>query len=423
MEVTVASDVDSVIGWWTDDARRLEWRAHLETSETVLDFDYRERIDHGVRITEVKYIAAPMNVRVHYRSARQMLQGDVAEVNSEGNRVLRTEVYQHRVLPGGKEDVSTGEWIREFISDGPQTTRVRVSMVGHKEGATWWEKYLPPIAERQRQRKELREQAARCERDLSVNEGAISGVSKMPASPEPGPAYRGRAERRIEASVVNEDAPRVADVAYASGDMRTRRWIRWVALTILVLGISDLAVQGVLKLTRSNDVQLLTIGDLPGKWRPIHNPEKATSVSCSGGFYRTNAPATISQQVAFEGPLGARLIEVVVPTDSPRSRYADATRPFNTCSATSTARIGADSVTIQRSTHTTSLSIYAVTEAPLPGTTEQGIQFFAFARLSHSVLCVLVATPTRLQVLGALVAKAIVRADPSLLPKRTFSFR
>ena len=60
MEVTVASDVDSVIGWWTDDARRLEWRAHLETSETVLDFDYRERIDHGVRITEVKYIAAPI---------------------------------------------------------------------------------------------------------------------------------------------------------------------------------------------------------------------------------------------------------------------------------------------------------------------------------------------------------------------------
>ena len=169
MEVTVASDVESVIGWWTDDARRLEWRAHLETSENILDLDYQERNDRGVRITEVKYIAARMNVRVHYRSARQMVQGDVAEINAEGNRVLRTEVYQHRVLPGGKEDVSRAEWIREFISDGPQTTRVRVSMVGHREGATWWEKYLPPIAERQRQRKELKDQAARCEHDLGAS--------------------------------------------------------------------------------------------------------------------------------------------------------------------------------------------------------------------------------------------------------------
>jgi hypothetical protein len=96
MEVTAAAGVESVIAWWTDDARRLEWRAHLETSN-VLDFEYQEHFDQGLRITEIKYIA-PMNLRIHYRLTTQ---GDVVEINVEGNRVFRTEVYQHRVHPGG----------------------------------------------------------------------------------------------------------------------------------------------------------------------------------------------------------------------------------------------------------------------------------------------------------------------------------
>ena len=129
------------------------------------------------------------------------------------------------------------------------------------------------------------------------------------------------------------------------------------------------------------------------------------------------------EQASFEGPEGADFIEVVAQTDSPLSLYAHATRPFNTCSATATARIGPDTVVIRRSTHTASLSIYMITEkAPIPGTTEKIIQFLAFARLGHSVLYVLVATPERLEPLGGLIAEALHDADPSLLPKHTFTF-
>jgi hypothetical protein len=168
MEVTVAADAASVIAWWTDPERGLEFRAHLEGSAGVRDFEYREQIDHGLRIIEISYIA-PIELRIYYRSSGRITEGVGAEINAQGNRVLRTEVYQHRVHPGGKEDISTAVWVQELISDGPRTTKVRVSTEVSRENAPWWERYIPPIAARQDQRRELRELAARCERDLGVN--------------------------------------------------------------------------------------------------------------------------------------------------------------------------------------------------------------------------------------------------------------
>jgi hypothetical protein len=113
---------------------------------------------------------------------------------------------------------------------------------------------------------------------------------------------------------------------------------------------------------------------------------KGASISCSGSFFRKGSRATVSQQASFEGTGGADFIEVVAPTDSPQSLYAYATRPFNTCSATPTARIGPDTVVIRRSTHT------------------------------DSVLYILVATPERLEVLGGVIAEALYYSDPSLFP-------
>src|SRR5580658_7764933 len=105
-EVTVGADAESVIRWWTDDERRLEFRAHLEGSAGVRDFEYQEQIDNGLRIVEVSYIA-PINLRIHGRFTKRV----GAEVNAQGHRVLRQEVYSHRVHPGGKEDVGKADWV------------------------------------------------------------------------------------------------------------------------------------------------------------------------------------------------------------------------------------------------------------------------------------------------------------------------
>jgi len=167
IELTVAADEESVIRWYMDAKRRLEFRAHLETPN-VSDFEYHEHTDDGLRIVEITYISRT-NLRILYRSTGQITTPGTAEINATGNRVLRKEVYQHRVHPGGKEDVSKAKWNWEFISEAPHTTRLRVSTEDCREGATWWEKYLPPIADRQHRRKELKEQADRCARDLGVN--------------------------------------------------------------------------------------------------------------------------------------------------------------------------------------------------------------------------------------------------------------
>jgi hypothetical protein len=160
-----------VFAWWTDAERRLEFRARLEGSAALRDLEYREQIAHGLRIVEISYIA-PIDLRIRYRSRGRVTEGVGAEINAQGNRVLRTEVYQHRVHPGGKEHISTAVWIQEFISEGPQMTGVRVSTDASRDNAPWWERYIPPIATRQNQKRELRELAARCERDLGVNESS-----------------------------------------------------------------------------------------------------------------------------------------------------------------------------------------------------------------------------------------------------------
>ena len=142
------------------------------------------------------------------------------------------------------------------------------------------------------------------------------------------------------------------------------------------------------------------------------------------GFYRTNLPATILQQVAFEGPLGARLIEVVVPTHSPRSRYADATRAIQYLFG------DLDRSHRCRQRHHSAINPHNVPQhlrshrGPASGNDGTGHPVLCLCPVKPlGSLCSRAPTPTRLQVLGALVAKAIVRADPSLLPKRTFSFR
>jgi hypothetical protein len=200
--------------------------------------------------------------------------------------------------------------------------------------------------------------------------------------------------------------------------MSRRRWIPRALLTVLVFAASASAALGALKGTGSNEVQLLTKADLPG-WRSIHNPEKNASITCSGHFFAKNsAHIPISQQVSFEGPGGADLIEVVVATDSPKVAYDATTRPFNICSSAPTAHIGPDLVVIRRLTYTASLSIYTVTEnALISGTMTRIIQFLAFARLDHSVLSVLVATSERLRELGGEVAEALYKAEPALFPK------
>jgi hypothetical protein len=162
-EVTVHADLDSVVAWYTSPDRRAESRAHFEAFD-VRDFRYDERVDGDRRVTDMSWTTKTgMHVFLEIRGNIGVIPRD-----AEGRIVRRGQTYQYRRWPNGREDRSHGEVVAEFSDIQGGGTRARLTITRHKEAAPWWERWLPPIAERQRQARQFSEMFSRCERELGV---------------------------------------------------------------------------------------------------------------------------------------------------------------------------------------------------------------------------------------------------------------
>ena len=162
-ELTVHADLDSVVAWYVSPDRRAESRAHFESLD-VRDFLYDERVEGDRRTTDMSW-TTPTGLHVFLEVRGNVANGVVAR-DEAGKVVRRGETYQYRRWPTGRQDRSRGETIVEFTDLPGGDTRVQISLTRHKDTAKWWERLLPPIAERQAQRRHMKEMFARCERDL-----------------------------------------------------------------------------------------------------------------------------------------------------------------------------------------------------------------------------------------------------------------
>lgn len=162
-EVVVQADLDSVVAWYTSADRREESRAHFAAFD-VRDFRYDERVEGDRRMTAMSWTTqSGMHVFLEIRGT--VFDGEVVR-DAEGRVVRRGETYQFRRWPGGREDTSQGEVIAEFSELPGDRTLARITQTRQKEPAPWWERWLPPVAERKLQQRQMEELFARCERDL-----------------------------------------------------------------------------------------------------------------------------------------------------------------------------------------------------------------------------------------------------------------
>lgn len=163
-EVTVRADIESVLSWWTSQQRREDRRAHFE-SLGGQGFSYQETAEADTQLTETNWTTAEglfVSLRVETSNAPD---GKV-ERSAEGAAILRSRTSQQRRWPDGREDKSGTSTVTEFRRAQPATTQVRLTTTRHKEGAWWWERYLPPIGERSQQRRHLQRMVGQCEHDL-----------------------------------------------------------------------------------------------------------------------------------------------------------------------------------------------------------------------------------------------------------------
>ena len=162
-EVVVGADLDSVVAWYTSADRRTESRAHFEAFD-VRDFRFDERVEADRRVTAMSW-TTESGVHVFLEIRGNVFDGVVVR-DVEGRVIRRGETYQYRRWPNGREDTSQGEIIAEFSDLPGGRTLARITQTGQKEPAPWWERWLPPFAERRLQQRQMEKLFARCEHDL-----------------------------------------------------------------------------------------------------------------------------------------------------------------------------------------------------------------------------------------------------------------
>lgn len=161
--MVVRADLDSVVAWYTSADRRAESRAHFEAFD-VRDFRFDERVEADQRITSMSW-TTQSDMHVFFEIRGNVFDGAVVR-DAEGRVIRRGETYQYRRWPNGREDTSRGEIIAEFSELPGDRTLARITQTRQKEPAPWWERWLPPVAERSLQQRQMEKLFARCERDL-----------------------------------------------------------------------------------------------------------------------------------------------------------------------------------------------------------------------------------------------------------------
>jgi hypothetical protein len=171
-ELRLGVDLDSVVAWYGRPERRAEVRAHFE-SWGMPDFRYEEREEDGRRVTTTSW-TTPAGLHVFLEIRGNLVDPPMTR-DGEGRVVRRVERYQYRRWPDGREDRSFGETVAEFRDRPGGGTLVRMTISRRRDRAPWWERWLPPVAERSAERRATRELFARCEKELGAGAGRPGG--------------------------------------------------------------------------------------------------------------------------------------------------------------------------------------------------------------------------------------------------------
>jgi hypothetical protein len=170
VQVRVRGDLESVVSWWTSPERRDERRAFLGSLD-VADFRYEETLEDGQRITETGWTTR-RGLQVSGRAVSPIRPHGAVDRAPDGRVLLRTQTFQSRRWPNGREDQSRSERVLEFRELSEGRTRVRLTVTRYKEGVPWWERLLPPNDERRHLRLHLKDTVAKCEHDLGTRGSA-----------------------------------------------------------------------------------------------------------------------------------------------------------------------------------------------------------------------------------------------------------
>ena len=165
-EAAVRADLESVLAWWTSQQRSSDQRARFENLD-VPDFAYHETEEADTRRAEMSWINSE-GLFVSLRIETPNRQDGNVKRAADGAAILRSRTSQQRRWPDRRKDSLSTNNLTEFRKTQLGTTEVRLTTPRHKEGAWWWERFVPPTTERNHQRRHLQQMVAKCEHDLGV---------------------------------------------------------------------------------------------------------------------------------------------------------------------------------------------------------------------------------------------------------------
>lgn len=163
-------EVEAVYGWWTDPARRAEYRAQYEGGD-MIDLVWSEAGEPAAR----KILAEWLTPDGTGYSHRTILRSDPS------SRTVEADTHEERVHPDGHRDSSQLHTVIEFHSTRRGHSRLQLVSKVSRSG---WNRveYVDTVArERVTLLSNLRALAQRCEADLTPS--AHSGEHKSPSAP------------------------------------------------------------------------------------------------------------------------------------------------------------------------------------------------------------------------------------------------
>jgi hypothetical protein len=157
-KVTAGLDLDGVVRWWFDPARRAEFREEWEAKE-LQDFYWIEPDTESVRAREFGWTTP--SCAVAHRLETFLPPGQLPRFGPDGFVVEGANHILIRYNSGREVKVRCTNTAL-FSSAGTRLATVTTTHQHHKSGGKWWERYLPPTAERSRLRQQLRKEMQRC---------------------------------------------------------------------------------------------------------------------------------------------------------------------------------------------------------------------------------------------------------------------
>lgn len=162
---TVGADIDSVVAWWRDPRRDGDLRAFLEKSGAQeVTIERSETVDRRIRDVHFKTAAG-----AEIWQRLQTEAGPAGTAFPTGDGYVTRSTHEDRILqPSGREVTCACSVLMEFTRDDHASTRIVETHDQRMTGVRWWERFLPPNAQRVRLNQRLRDWAELCRIDLGV---------------------------------------------------------------------------------------------------------------------------------------------------------------------------------------------------------------------------------------------------------------